>query len=77
MSALSDVRRYGNLPVPLKVRNPVTKLIAKQSFDISPKGAMKETGYGKGYDLSAQAGKYDKESLLPENLKEKKYYDKR
>lgn len=36
MQALSDVQKYGNLPVPLKIRNPVTKL-------------MKEVGYGKGY----------------------------
>ena len=27
MEALSDVRRLGNLPVPLKIRNPVTKLM--------------------------------------------------
>ena len=37
MSALEDVRKYGNLPVPLKIRNPVTKL-------------MEEIGYGKGYE---------------------------
>jgi putative ATPase len=37
MAALSDVKRYGNLPVPLKIRNAPTKL-------------MKELGYGKGYD---------------------------
>ncbi len=37
MSALSDVRKLGNLPVPLKIRNPVTKL-------------MKEVGYGEGYE---------------------------
>lgn len=36
MEALSDVSKYGNLPVPLKIRNPVTKL-------------MKEVGYGKNY----------------------------
>lgn len=36
MKALEDVNRYGNLPVPLKIRNPVTKL-------------MKEIGYGEGY----------------------------
>ena len=36
MEALSDVRKHGNLPVPLKIRNPVTKL-------------MKEVGYGEGY----------------------------
>ena len=34
--ALADVKKYGNLPIPLIVRNPVTKL-------------MKELDYGKGY----------------------------
>jgi putative ATPase len=37
MNALADVNKYGNLPVPLKIRNPVTKL-------------MKEVGYGEGYE---------------------------
>lgn len=37
MEALSDVNKYGNLPVPLKIRNPVTKL-------------MKSSGYGEGYE---------------------------
>jgi len=37
MSALSDVKKFGNLPVPLKIRNAPTKL-------------MKELGYGKGYE---------------------------
>ena len=37
MKALSDVKKYGNLPIPLKIRNPVTKL-------------MKNIGYGKGYE---------------------------
>lgn len=37
MAAMVDVQKYGNLPVPLKIRNPVTKL-------------MKESGYGKGYE---------------------------
>jgi putative ATPase len=55
MTALADVKKYGNLPVPLKIRNPVTKL-------------MKELDYGKGYE------KYTKKSLLPEKLKNKKYY---
>ena len=36
MSALNDVRQFGNLPVPLKIRNAPTKL-------------MQELGYGKGY----------------------------
>lgn len=38
MSALRDVEQYGNLPVPMKIRNPVTKL-------------MKNIGYGKGYEI--------------------------
>ncbi|MDO8341480.1 MAG: replication-associated recombination protein A [Candidatus Woesebacteria bacterium] len=36
MEALSDVRKLGNLPIPLKIRNPVTKL-------------MENIGYGKNY----------------------------
>lgn len=36
MRALDDVRRFGHLPVPLKIRNPVTKL-------------MKDLKYGEGY----------------------------
>lgn len=35
--AMADVKKFGNLPVPLKIRNPVTKL-------------MKELEYGKGYE---------------------------
>jgi putative ATPase len=52
--AQKDVKKYGNLPVPFKLRNPVTKL-------------NKEMGYGKGYE------KYDKDSLLPDELQNKKY----
>lgn len=37
MEALADVKKHGNLPIPLNLRNPVTKL-------------MKEIGYGKGYE---------------------------
>uniref|UniRef100_A0A831Z008 Replication-associated recombination protein A n=1 Tax=candidate division WWE3 bacterium TaxID=2053526 RepID=A0A831Z008_UNCKA len=37
MEALSDVKKYGNLPVPLQIRNASTKL-------------MKDLGYGKGYE---------------------------
>jgi putative ATPase len=54
-AAQADVKRHGNLPVPMKVRNPVTDL-------------MKDIGYGEGYEP------YTKESLLPEKLKDKKYY---
>jgi putative ATPase len=54
--ALDDVKKFGNLPIPMRVRNAPTKL-------------MKELGYHKGYKL------YDKESYLPEKLKDKKYLD--
>jgi putative ATPase len=37
-SALSDVKEYGNLPIPLKLRNAPTKL-------------MKGLGYGTGYEM--------------------------
>lgn len=37
MSALSDVKNLGNLPIPMNIRNATTKL-------------MKEVGYGKGYE---------------------------
>lgn len=36
-AAQEDVRKHGNLPIPLRIRNPVTKL-------------MKEVGYGEGYE---------------------------
>ena len=52
--AQKDVREYGNLEIPLKIRNAPTKF-------------MKDIGYGKGYK------KYDKESYLPDKLKNKKY----
>ncbi|MEK7472703.1 MAG: replication-associated recombination protein A [Patescibacteria group bacterium] len=55
MSALSDVEKFGNLPIPLNIKNPVTKL-------------MKNVGYGKDYDM------YNNKSLLPEKLKNKKYF---
>jgi len=54
-AAQEDVKKFGNLPIPLNLRNPVTKL-------------MKDLGYGQGYE------KYTKESLLPEKLKDKKYF---
>ena len=56
MKALEDVKKYGNLAIPLSIRNPVTKL-------------MKNLGYGAGYE------KYPKISLLPDKLKNKKYYN--
>ncbi len=52
--ALEDVKRTGNLPIPMQLRNAPTKL-------------MKELGYGKSDG---------EESLLPEALKNRKYYPK-
>lgn len=36
--AFADVRKYGNLPIPLHIRNPITAF-------------MKEQGYGAGYQM--------------------------
>lgn len=38
IAALEDVKKFGNLPIPLKIRNAPTKL-------------MKDLGYGKAYDM--------------------------
>lgn len=38
MAALADVKQFGNLPIPLNLRNAPTKL-------------MKDVGYGKGYEM--------------------------
>ena len=58
--AASDAEKYGNLPVPLHLRNAVTKL-------------MEETGYGKGYKYSPNYGYKEKQEYLPEKLKGRKY----
>lgn len=58
IAALADVKQYGNLPIPLVIRNAPTTL-------------MKNLGYGKGYE------KYAQESLLPDKLKGKRYYNRR
>lgn len=50
-----DVKNFGNLPVPMIIRNAPTKL-------------MKDLDYGKDYEM------YTKENLLPEKLKNKKYF---
>jgi putative ATPase len=53
--AMEDAKKYGNLPVPMMIRNAPTRL-------------MKNLGYGKGYELYPE-----KEDLLPEKLKGKRY----
>lgn len=58
--ALDDVRKTGNLPVPLKIRNAPTKL-------------MKDLKYGKGYDMYPKNPGEGDDSFLPDKLKAKKY----
>ena len=53
-AALSDVKKFGKLPIPMNLRNAPTKL-------------MKDLGYGQGHE------QYTQESLLPEELRGKKY----
>ena len=55
-----DVRRHGNLPVPLHLRNAVSKL-------------MDEVGYGKGYKYSPDHGYKEDQQYMPDKLKGKKY----
>ncbi|MFA5207922.1 MAG: replication-associated recombination protein A [Candidatus Paceibacterota bacterium] len=55
-----DVRRYGNLPVPLHLRNAVSKL-------------MDEVGYGKGYKYSPSFEYKEKQEYMPDKLKGRKY----
>jgi len=57
-TAQADVHEHGNLQIPKKIRNPVTKL-------------MKDLDYGKGYEGFEM--KPDTESYLPDKLKKKKY----
>ena len=55
-----DVEKYGNLPVPLHIRNAPTQL-------------MKQLGYGKGYKYSPDHNYKEKQQYLPDKLKDKKY----
>ena len=55
-----DVRKFGNLPVPLHIRNAPTKL-------------MKDLNYGKDYKYSPDFKYEEDQEYLPEKLKNKKY----
>lgn len=57
-TAQEDVGKYGNLPIPLHLRNASTKL-------------MKDLGYGKGQKW--EAGFKHEKDYLPEKLKKRKY----
>jgi len=57
-----DVKRTRADPVPLHLRNPVTRL-------------MREIGYGKGYKYAHQfPGHYVEQQNLPDSLQGKRYY---
>ena len=57
-----DVKRTRADPVPLHLRNPVTRL-------------MREIGYGKGYKYAHQfPGHYVEQQNLPGSLQGKRYY---
>jgi putative ATPase len=58
--AAEDVKEYGNLPVPLHIRNAPTKL-------------MKELGYGKNYKYSPDYNYKEKQDYFPDKLKNRKY----
>jgi len=56
-----DIEQYGNLPVPMNIRNAETKL-------------MKDIGYGKGYEYDHDLeSKKSQQQCLPDKLKDKKY----
>ncbi len=63
-AALKDAKEFGNLPVPLHLRNAPTKL-------------MKDLNYGKGYQY---AHDYEEKKTdmqcMPDELKDRKYLDK-
>jgi len=60
--ALEEVRRSGDLPVPLHIRNAPTKL-------------MKEIGYGKNYKYAhSYEGNFTEMEFLPDKIKGKKFY---
>ncbi len=62
-SVKEDVQQTRNEPVPLHLRNPVTRL-------------MKGMGYGKGYKYAHDySGHFVRQQNLPDSLKGKKYYE--
>ncbi len=62
--ARDDVHQYGNLPVPMHIRNAPTKL-------------MKKLGYGKDYDYSHSPEGKKKEDInyFPDKLNNRKYLE--
>jgi putative ATPase len=60
-AAQADVEKFGNLAIPMKVRNAPTKL-------------MKELGYHEGYEMYPE--NTEENSYLPDKLKKKRYFKK-
>ncbi len=61
--ALSAVKKYGDLPVPLHIRNAPTKL-------------MKNLDYGKNYEYShSYDNNFSPQEYLPKEISGKKFYD--
>ncbi len=59
----SDIRNYGNLEVPLHIRNAPTRL-------------MKDWGYGKGYQYAHNFSDAKvNQQHLPDKLKDRRYYE--
>ena len=59
--ARADVKEFGNLPVPLHLRNAETKL-------------MKDIGYGKDYQYDHDLeNKKSDQQCMPDRLKNRKY----
>jgi putative ATPase len=61
-SAMDDVKKFGNLPVPKHIRNAPTKL-------------MKDIGYGKGYKYSPDYNYNEDQDYLPNKLKNRRYIE--
>jgi putative ATPase len=62
LEAMSDAQTFGNLGVPLHLRNAVTSM-------------MRELGYGKGYRyVHEDPAAKEEQAHLPENLKTRRYY---
>ena len=60
--AKQDVKDFGNLPVPMSIRNAPTRL-------------MKDLGYGKGYEYDHDLpNKKSSQQLLPDGLNERNYF---
>ena len=61
--AISTVRKQGDLPVPLHIRN-------------APTGLMKDLGYGKDYKYAHSfAGNFTEQEFLPDAIKGTTFYD--